>query len=68
PSHSVEARGLLAQWCEELELLPSGGSDSHSITDPARGLGSVPVPAAWLVGQDMAIAGRSTSAGGRLLR
>ena len=68
PSHSVEARGLLAQWCEELELLPSGGSDSHSVSDPVRGLGSVPVPAAWLVGQDMAIAGRRTSAEGRLFR
>jgi predicted metal-dependent phosphoesterase TrpH len=67
PSHSVEVRGLLAQWCEELELLPSGGSDSHNVCDPTRGVGSVPVPAAWLVGQDMAIAGRGTSAEGRLL-
>lgn len=60
PSHGADDRAMLAQWCEELDLLPSGGSDSHSVSDALRGVGTVQVPAAWLVRQDVAIASRVT--------
>jgi predicted metal-dependent phosphoesterase TrpH len=48
PSHSAEDRARLMALVEHFRLVPSGGSDSHGASDPARTVGGMKVPAAWL--------------------
>ena len=52
PSHSAEDRKRLLAVCEHLDLVPSGGSDSHGAATGARAVGSMPVPLEWLDRQD----------------
>lgn len=52
PSHSAEDRKRLLAVCEHLELVPSGGSDSHGAPAGARAIGALPVPIEWLERQD----------------
>jgi predicted metal-dependent phosphoesterase TrpH len=48
PSHSAEDRARLLALTRHLNLVPSGGSDSHGATDGARVVGSMNVPGEWL--------------------
>jgi hypothetical protein len=52
PSHSGEDRMRLLALASQLDLVPSGGSDSHGMTDAARAIGAVRVPEEWLARQD----------------
>ncbi|MBK6455565.1 MAG: PHP domain-containing protein [Gemmatimonadetes bacterium] len=52
PSHSGEDRKRLLAIAEHLDLVPSGGSDSHGATAGPRVIGALPVPLAWLERQD----------------
>jgi hypothetical protein len=47
--------GALAEF---FGLIPSGGSDWHGGADPARVIGCMHIPGAWLVRQDEAVAKR----------
>lgn len=51
PSHSAEDRARLLALATHLDLVPSGGSDSHGASDGARIIGAMRVPAAWLDAQ-----------------
>lgn len=48
PSHSGEDRARLLTLARHLNLVPSGGSDSHGAPDGSRVVGSMKVPAEWL--------------------
>jgi predicted metal-dependent phosphoesterase TrpH len=70
PSHSAEDRARLMALVEHFGLVPSGGSDSHGSTDPARVVGAMKVPFAWLDAQraraeSVRAAGVSAERGGR---
>lgn len=56
PSHSAEDRKRLLAICEHLDLVPSGGSDSHGAPAGARAIGALPVPLEWLERQDARVA------------
>jgi predicted metal-dependent phosphoesterase TrpH len=48
PSDTTRLRGL----CEQLALVPSGGSDWHGAADGPRVIGMMQVPAEWLARQE----------------
>jgi predicted metal-dependent phosphoesterase TrpH len=52
PSHSPADTTRLRGLCEQLGLLPSGGSDWHGAADGPRTIGMMQVPAEWLARQD----------------
>lgn len=56
PGHSAEDRKRLLAIAEALDLVPSGGSDSHGATTGPRAIGSQHVPADWLERQERALA------------
>jgi predicted metal-dependent phosphoesterase TrpH len=62
PSHSSEDRSRLAALGQHLDLVLSGGSDSHGAADPARVVGALRVPAEWLARQDERVSRRRTQA------
>lgn len=62
PSHSAEDRARLLALADHLDLVPSGGSDSHGGTDPGRAVGAMRVPADWLARQDERVARRRAQA------
>ena len=48
PSHSADDRARLLALTKHLNLVPSGGSDSHGGTDGVRVVGAMKVPGEWL--------------------
>ncbi|MDQ2890933.1 MAG: PHP domain-containing protein [Gemmatimonadota bacterium] len=58
PGHTPSDVARLGKLADELDLVPSGGSDWHGATDGYRTLGNMHVPAAWLDLQDLRIATR----------
>lgn len=48
PSHSADDRARLLSLTKHLNLVPSGGSDSHGGGDGVRVVGAMKVPADWL--------------------
>lgn len=48
PSHSADDRARLLSLTKHLNLVPSGGSDSHGSADGIRVVGAMKVPAEWL--------------------
>jgi hypothetical protein len=48
PPHSGDDRARLLALANHLNLVPSGGSDSHGGADGVRVVGSMKVPAEWL--------------------
>jgi predicted metal-dependent phosphoesterase TrpH len=48
PSHSADDRARLLALAKHLDLVPSGGSDSHGSLDGARVVGAMKVPGEWL--------------------
>ena len=59
PSHSSEDIARLTALVDHFGLVPSGGSDWHGATDGARTLGTMRVPAEWLVRQDGRVRARA---------
>jgi predicted metal-dependent phosphoesterase TrpH len=51
PSHSAEDRARLLALAGHLNLVPSGGSDSHGSAEGVRVVGAMKVPAEWLEAQ-----------------
>lgn len=62
PSHSGEDRARLLALADHLDLVPSGGSDSHGGADASRAVGAMRVPATWLARQDERVARRRAQA------
>ncbi|GMV09731.1 MAG: phosphatase [Gemmatimonadota bacterium] len=58
PSHSAEDRKRLLAVADHLDLVPSGGSDSHGATTGSRAIGALPVPLGWLERQDARVEAR----------
>ena len=52
PSHSAEDRARLLTLSKHLNLVPSGGSDSHGGADGVRVVGAMKVPGEWLLLQE----------------
>ncbi|MBK6488570.1 MAG: PHP domain-containing protein [Gemmatimonadetes bacterium] len=52
PGHSAEDRKRLLTLAEHLDLVPSGGSDSHGAPTGGRAIGGLAVPLEWLERQD----------------
>lgn len=48
PSHSADDRARLLSLTKHLNLVPSGGSDSHGSADGTRVVGAMKVPGEWL--------------------
>jgi predicted metal-dependent phosphoesterase TrpH len=48
PSHSAEDRARLLTLARHLNIVPSGGSDSHGGLDGVRVVGAMKVPGEWL--------------------
>jgi 3',5'-nucleoside bisphosphate phosphatase len=48
PSHSGDDRARLLSLTKHLNLVPSGGSDSHGSADGTRVVGAMKVPGEWL--------------------
>jgi predicted metal-dependent phosphoesterase TrpH len=48
PSHSGEDRARILALAKHLNLVPSGGSDSHGGADGVRVVGAMKVPGEWL--------------------
>lgn len=63
PSHSAEDRKRLLAVTEHLDLVPSGGSDSHGATAGPRTIGALAVPLEWLERQDARVEARRAGAG-----
>jgi predicted metal-dependent phosphoesterase TrpH len=64
PSHSSADTTRLRGLCEQLGLVPSGGSDWHGAADGPRTIGMMQVPMEWLARQDAQLAalGRAPAA------
>ena len=62
PSHSPDDTARLSALVEELNLVPSGGSDWHGAPDGPRCIGCMRVPAEWLDRQEARLASRSEPA------
>lgn len=56
PSHPPADVSRLKTLCDELDLVPSGGSDWHGAVDGPRTIGMMQVPAEWLARQDARLA------------
>lgn len=52
PGHSADDRKRLLTIAEYLDLVPSGGSDSHGAPSGGRSIGALAVPFEWLERQD----------------
>lgn len=63
PSHSAEDRKRLLAIAQQLDLVPSGGSDSHGAPEGARSIGAMRVPAEWLALQEARATVRRAHAG-----
>jgi predicted metal-dependent phosphoesterase TrpH len=61
PGHSAEDISRIGTLVDFLGLVPSGGSDWHGASDGPRVLGSMRVPAEWLVRQEARVAERRAS-------
>jgi hypothetical protein len=61
PGHSAEDVSRIGTLVDFLGLVPSGGSDWHGASDGPRVLGSMRVPAEWLVRQEARVAERRAS-------
>lgn len=59
PSHTPPEVDRYRRFAEELQLVPSGGSDWHGATEGYRVLGCMHVPAEWLDRQDARRAARA---------
>lgn len=58
PSHSPADVNRLRLLCDQLGLVPSGGSDWHGLSEGGRTIGMMQVPADWLACQDARLAAR----------
>lgn len=58
PGHTPTDVARLARLADELDLVPSGGSDWHGATEGYRVIGNMHVPEAWLDVQDARLATR----------
>ncbi len=58
PGHTPTDTQRLRRLAEELDLVPSGGSDWHGATEGYRVIGNMHVPEAWLDLQDVRLATR----------
>ncbi|HSU96996.1 MAG TPA: PHP domain-containing protein [Gemmatimonadaceae bacterium] len=58
PGHTPGDTQRLGRLAEELDLVPSGGSDWHGATEGYRTLGNMHVPESWLDMQDVRLATR----------
>ncbi|MEO7041028.1 MAG: PHP domain-containing protein [Gemmatimonadaceae bacterium] len=58
PGHTPSDVVRLERLAQELDLVPSGGSDWHGATEGYRVLGNMHVPEAWLDLQDVRLATR----------
>lgn len=65
PGHSPEDRRRLLETARALDLVPSGGSDSHGATEGGRVIGALQVPLTWLHEQEARAALRRQTAGAR---
>jgi len=63
PSHSSEDRKRLLTLADALDLVPSGGSDSHGAPTGGRTIGALPVPLEWLERQEARVEWRRDGAG-----
>lgn len=63
PSHSAEDRKRLLTLADHLDLVPSGGSDSHGDTSGSRAIGALAVPVEWLERQDARVEARRAGVG-----
>ncbi|MEP7384198.1 MAG: hypothetical protein ABI910_21155, partial [Gemmatimonadota bacterium] len=52
PGHSAEDRKRLLAIADHLDLVPSGGSDSHGAPTGGRAIGGLAVPLEWLERHD----------------
>ena len=60
PGHTPGDTQRLGRLAQELDLVPSGGSDWHGATEGYRVIGNMHVPEAWLELQDVRLATRVT--------
>lgn len=58
PGHSPSDTTRLRALCDQLGLLPSGGSDWHGAAEGPRTIGMMQVPPEWLARQDARLAAR----------
>lgn len=63
PGHSLEDRKRLLAVATELDLVPSGGSDSHGATGGARMIGAMQVPGEWVDWQEARVLERRQRVG-----
>lgn len=63
PGHSAEDRKRLLTLTEHLDLVPSGGSDSHGAPGGGRAIGALAVPLEWLERQETRVEARRASVG-----
>ena len=61
PGHHPSDSARLAALADELDLVPSGGSDWHGAVDGSRTIGCMAVPAEWLNRLDARVRGRVAS-------
>ena len=52
PGHSPNDVTRLMSFCDQMSLVPSGGSDWHGAADGPRTIGMMNVPAEWLTRQE----------------
>ena len=62
PGHSSEDRKRLLAVAQHLDLVPSGGSDSHGAPEGSRAIGAMRVPGEWLDRQEERVAARRSHA------
>jgi len=61
PGHSAADIARLGVLAEQLDLLPSGGSDWHGAPEGPRTIGNMNVPEEWLERQEARLRARTTS-------
>jgi predicted metal-dependent phosphoesterase TrpH len=61
PGHTAADIARLGVLAEQLDLLPSGGSDWHGATEGPRTIGNMNVPVEWLERQEARLRARTTS-------
>jgi hypothetical protein len=52
PGHAPDDRRRLLEVARSLELVPSGGSDSHGASEGGRVIGAMQVPLEWMLEQE----------------
>jgi predicted metal-dependent phosphoesterase TrpH len=65
PSHSPDDTARIRTFCEQLDLLASGGSDWHGEMAGGRTLGGMNVPASWVDVHEQRLAARGAGNGPR---